>query len=207
MTSADIVNQFIQALERNDLDAALELVTDDVEYDNVPMLKVFGPQAIRDGLGQFFSAFQAIEWVIHHQVAELGYVKNAHLADVDTVSCNVQPRATGQLLIGSCRQFDITHSALDHAMLQRMLARCLAFLPGLAQMRTIRTWTGIEGTMPDDIPVIGASRTTPGLFHAFGFSGHGFQLGPVMGAVLTELIVDGSTPTPIAAFDIGRFAS
>jgi glycine/D-amino acid oxidase-like deaminating enzyme len=32
-------------------------------------------------------------------------------------------------------------------------------------------------------------------------------LGPVMGAVLTELILDGTTPTPIAAFDIGRFAS
>jgi sarcosine oxidase subunit beta len=59
--------------------------------------------------------------------------------------------------------------------------------------------------MPDDIPVIGKSRTTSGLFHAFGFSGHGFQLGPVMGVVLSELILDGTTPTPIEAFDIARF--
>jgi sarcosine oxidase, subunit beta len=83
----------------------------------------------------------------------------------------------------------------------------IALVPRLRHAHIIRTWTGIEGVMPDHIPVIGPSRTTPGLFHAFGFSGHGFQLGPVMGAVMSELILDGATPTPIAAFDIGRFAS
>ena len=80
-------------------------------------------------------------------------------------------------------------------------------MPRLRHAQIIRTWTGIEGVMPDAIPVIGPSRTTPGLFHAFGFSGHGFQLGPVIGPVLSELILDGTTPTPIQAFDIGRFAS
>jgi len=82
----------------------------------------------------------------------------------------------------------------------------IALVPCLRNVQIIRTWTGIEGVMPDVIPVIGPSRTTPGLFHAFGFSGHGFQLGPAMGAVLCELILDGTTPTPIAAFDISRFA-
>lgn len=83
----------------------------------------------------------------------------------------------------------------------------IALVPRLRHAQIIRTWTGIEGIMPDGIPVIGPSRTTPDLFHAFGFSGHGFQLGPAMGAVLSELILDGATPTPIVAFDIGRFAS
>ena len=63
-------------------------------------------------------------------------------------------------------------------------AQTIALVPRLRHAQIIRTWTGIEGVMPDDIPVIGPSRTTPGLFHAFGFSGHGFQLGPAMGAVL-----------------------
>jgi len=85
-------------------------------------------------------------------------------------------------------------------------SQTIALVPRLRHVQIIRTWTGIEGVMPDDIPVVGPSRTTRGLFHAFGFSGHGFQLGPAMGAVLSELIVDGATPTPIAAFDIGRFA-
>jgi sarcosine oxidase subunit beta len=87
------------------------------------------------------------------------------------------------------------------------MQQTIALVPRLRHAQLIRSWTGIEGVMPDDIPVIGRSRTTPGLVHAFGFSGHGFQLGPVMGAILSELVLDGATPTPIAAFDIGRFAA
>ncbi|HEX9259574.1 MAG TPA: limonene-1,2-epoxide hydrolase family protein [Acidimicrobiales bacterium] len=79
MNSAEVVTTFIRALERSDLDAALELVTEDVEYDNVPMLKVVGAQAIRDVLGPFLSAFQSIEWVVHHQVAEGELVMNERL--------------------------------------------------------------------------------------------------------------------------------
>ena len=99
------------------------------------------------------------------------------------------------------RAYPVAASSLDSSR------QTIALVPRLRHAQIIRTWTGIEGIMPDSIPVIGPSRTTPGLFHAFGFSGHGFQLGPVMGAVLSELILDGTTPTPIAAFGIGRFAS
>ena len=59
--------------------------------------------------------------------------------------------------------------------------------------------------MPDDIPVIGFSRTTPNLIHAFGFSGHGFQLGPVIGIIIDELVRTGASESPLGAFDIGRF--
>jgi sarcosine oxidase, subunit beta len=99
------------------------------------------------------------------------------------------------------RAYPVAATTLDSS------AQTIALVPRLRHAQIIRTWTGIEGVMPDGIPVIGPSRTTPGLVHAFGFSGHGFQLGPAMGAVLSELILDGATPTPIAAFDIGRFAS
>ena len=47
--------------------------------------------------------------------------------------------------------------------------------------------------------------TTEGLFHAFGFCGHGFQLGPAVGAVMAELIALGRTDTPVEAFTIARF--
>lgn len=77
--------------------------------------------------------------------------------------------------------------------------------PILRSAHVIRVWSGIEGYLPDMLPVIGESETTPGLFHAFGFCGHGFQVGPGVGAVLADLIVDGGTGTPIAPFAIGRF--
>jgi sarcosine oxidase subunit beta len=78
-------------------------------------------------------------------------------------------------------------------------------VPALAGVHVIRSWSGIDGRMPDRIPVIGPSRTTAGLFHAFGFSGHGFQLGPGIGAIMAELIDDGRTEIPLDPFRVDRF--
>jgi sarcosine oxidase subunit beta len=86
-------------------------------------------------------------------------------------------------------------------------AHALRMIPALKGIQLIRSWTGVEGYMADMLPAIGPSATTPGLFHAFGFSGHGFQLGPGVGEVMAELIATGSTATPIADFDIGRFST
>ena len=69
----------------------------------------------------------------------------------------------------------------------------------------IRFWSGVEGCTPDHLPVLCPSRTTPGLVHAFGFSGHGFCLGPASGAVAAELALDGRTATPIEGFGVDRF--
>ncbi|TNM65371.1 NAD(P)/FAD-dependent oxidoreductase [Aliirhizobium smilacinae] len=81
----------------------------------------------------------------------------------------------------------------------------VSIIPRLADALLVRTWTGIEGTMPDGIPVMGPSPSTEGLFHAFGFTGHGFQLGPAAGAVMAELALDGETPTEIGALAFTRF--
>lgn len=79
-------------------------------------------------------------------------------------------------------------------------------VPALANVHVIRTWSGVEGYMPDDIPIMGPSAKVAGLFYAFGFCGHGFQLGPGVGDVMAELIARGKTSTPIEPFHIGRFA-
>ncbi len=70
----------------------------------------------------------------------------------------------------------------------------------------VRSWSGVEGRMPDDIPVIGRSARHETLFHAFGFSAHGFQLGPGVGEIMAALITTGGTNAPLAPFSIARFA-
>jgi len=89
----------------------------------------------------------------------------------------------------------------------RTIPKAIDIVPRLASALVIRSWSGIEGMMPDHLPVIGFSRTTPNLVHAFGFSGHGFQLGPVIGMIVDELIRDGASKSPLEPFDIGRFAA
>lgn len=79
-------------------------------------------------------------------------------------------------------------------------------LPGIAQLRLIRVWSGIESYLPDDRPIMGASDKVPGLYYAFGFCGAGFQIGPAVGDVMAELIDTGASVTPIEPFHIRRFA-
>lgn len=90
------------------------------------------------------------------------------------------------------------------SMFSRM-PKAAELVPELEGIQIIRSWGGLEADLPDHIPVIGLSQTTPNLVHAFGFCGHGFQLGPAVGEIVGELVRDGRSTTPIEAFCISRF--
>jgi len=117
--------------------------------------------------------------------------------------------ANGTVLIGGGYQGradrDSNWTDLDFAGLAESAATVRALFPVMCDAEIIRCWAGIEARMPDDIPVIGPSSTAEGIFHAFGFSGHGFQLGPIVGSIIAELATTGRTNLPIAPFSIGRF--
>jgi sarcosine oxidase subunit beta len=102
---------------------------------------------------------------------------------------------------------DPGHARPDPARLPGQLRAVAKLLPGITKVSVIRTWSGCEGYVRDMLPVMGASATTPGLFHAFGFCGHGFQLGPGVGDAMAELIATGRCDTPLEAFRIDRFAA
>lgn len=114
----------------------------------------------------------------------------------------------GSILFGSGQgraTADATRSRPLPETMRRGMEIAIDFIPGLAQVPVIRSWTGVDGDTVDGVCVLGQSETHPGLFHAFGFNGHGFLLGPAVGAVLRELICDGKTPTEIDELGIGRF--
>jgi limonene-1,2-epoxide hydrolase len=76
MSAADVVDTFLAHLCARDLDAAVALVTDDCEYDNVPIGKVHGPDGIRQTLGPFIGGCTQLDWIVHHQVADDRVVMN-----------------------------------------------------------------------------------------------------------------------------------
>jgi sarcosine oxidase subunit beta len=101
---------------------------------------------------------------------------------------------------------DTGYAKADPARLPGQLRSLLPILPALKNVGVIRTWSGCEGYVEDGLPVMGPSSTTGGLFHAFGFSGHGFQLGPGVGDVMAEIMTTGKTDIPLQDFRIERFA-
>lgn len=102
---------------------------------------------------------------------------------------------------------DGSFAKIDPTLTATQLAQVVRLCPALADVAVIRQWSGCEGYVSDGLPVMGPSTTTPGLFHAFGFCGHGFQLGPAVGDVMAELVATGQCTTPLAPFAISRFAS
>ncbi len=110
--------------------------------------------------------------LLHHQLVELGYIKNAHAASGDSVSFNVQPRGTGQILIGSSRQF-VDTSEIDYSILGKMLRLATSYLPDLAQCSCIRIWTGFRAATPDGLPLIGPHPHRAGVWLATGHEGLG----------------------------------
>jgi glycine/D-amino acid oxidase-like deaminating enzyme len=110
---------------------------------------------------------------VRHQLVELGYLKSAHSTTSDSVAFNAQPRRTGQILIGSSRQYGAEHAAIDAPILGRMLSRAVEYMPGLADLSTIRTWTGFRAATPDKLPLIGPCAGRPRMYLATGHEGLG----------------------------------
>ena len=128
--------------------------------------------------------------LVRHQVAELGYFRSAHEPNMASVAFNVQPRTTGQMLIGSSRQFGETSSSIDHGILARMLRRAVQLLPSLADLRVIRTWTGLRAATPDKLPFIGPVPGQRGLWLSTGHEGLGITTSMGTGRLIAALATD-----------------
>lgn len=100
---------------------------------------------------------------------------------------------------------DHNTTVLDWSRLAQSARTVWELFPVMRSAQIVRAWAGIEARMPDDLPVVGPSRTVDGVVHQFGFSAHGFQLGPATGAVVAELVATGRTNMPLAPLDIARF--
>ena len=118
--------------------------------------------------------------------------------------------ANGTVVIGGGRRGRArpadNMSEMIFGELQQTAETAIAIFPIMRGATIVRSWAGIEARMPDDIPVISPSSTHEGAYHAFGFSAHGFQMGPGVGEIMAELVCSGRTNAPIAPFSITRFA-
>lgn len=82
-----------------------------------------------------------------------------------------------------------------------------AIFPALKTLPLQRFWIGIEALAYDEVPIIGAIPGFANATLATGFSGHGFALSPIIGQLISELIVDGAPSIPLDAFRVERFGN
>lgn len=123
---------------------------------------------------------------VSHQLVELGYLRSAHGLATESVAFNVQPRSTGQVLLGSSRQFGVENNGVDREILHRMTSRAFKYMPKLRDLTATRVWIGFRPATPDNLPYIGR---IPGFENVYAAAGHeGLGITTALGTA--ELLAD-----------------
>jgi len=88
-----------------------------------------------------------------------------------------------------------------------VLERVNTVIPDMTDASIERIWGGLLDMTPDSLPVIDSIPNYRGLIVATGFSGHGFGIGPAVGEILRDLVLNKTTQLPIDAFRFDRFST
>jgi D-hydroxyproline dehydrogenase subunit beta len=139
---------------------------------------------------------------LRHQVVELGYLKSAHTLTKESVAMNVQPRRTGQLLVGSSRELVGWDDSLNRELCARMLRRAAEYLPALPRLHALRSWVGFRPATPDKLPLVGPWEK--GLWVAAGHEGLGVTTAPGTAQILTDLLLGRAPAIDASPFDPRR---
>jgi D-hydroxyproline dehydrogenase subunit beta len=143
---------------------------------------------------------------VRHQLVELGYLKSAHAVTTDSVAFNVQPRQTGQLLIGSSREYGAEDPTINYALLAAMVARTQAYLPEIGNLQAIRVWTGFRAATPDKLPLIGPWPEDDTVYLATGHEGLGITTSLATAQLLASTMLGGSAEIDAAPYLPSRYA-
>ena len=104
------------------------------------------------------------------------------------ISFILEQTRAGNLLIGSSRDFAGYDRRTTHRTMMALARRAARFVPGLKNIRLIRSYAGLRPYSPDHRPIIGRTERLRGFFLATGHEGDGITLAPATGHLLAQLI-------------------
>lgn len=133
---------------------------------------------------------------LNHQLVELGYLKSAHATTADSVAFNVQPRKTGQIIIGSSRQYGAEDTVVDRTVVESILERAALYMPRLPSLTQLRVWSGFRAATPDKLPLIGPTED-PTIFLATGHEGLGITTSLATARLLLDHLLKRPSAIPL----------
>ena len=142
-----------------------------------------------------------------HQVVSMAYGQSTGGGKGFAVAANVQPRVTGQCLIGSSRQEGRSDSAIDQPVLRAVMDAAIALVPALAAMRIVRCWTGLRPATPDGHPLIGAHPSRRGVWLVAGHEGLGITTAFASARLLADQMLGHDSEIDASHYLPARFGS
>lgn len=109
----------------------------------------------------------------------------------------------GEVLIGYSMEKEGFNRATTLDVIQETANLAVHYVPSLRKAKVVRAFSGIRAMPEDGLPILGE---IPGIENLYVAATHsGVTLSPLIGTLMTELILDGDTSIPIDRYSISRF--
>jgi D-hydroxyproline dehydrogenase subunit beta len=162
-----------------------------------------------------------LPWTVRHTLMDAGWsalseaqrhsLTVAELAgappDLDEgAAFALQQAAGGHAVVGASLAVSLREDAEQPETARGLARRALRFVPGLAGVPVVATWSGVRPVTPDGHPLVGPVPGLEGLWVAAGHGPIGVMAAPATAAMLADHLVDGRPAPAAAPFDPARFA-
>lgn len=127
------------------------------------------------------------------------------LAKTHGVGISMDQTSSGNLLLGSTREFVGFDKRTTYEGITNILRNTSKIIPRLKNMHIIRSFAGLRPYTPDGLPILGKIQDIEGFIMAAGHEGDGMALSPITGELIAELIDTGKTRISLDPFRLERF--
>lgn len=117
----------------------------------------------------------------------------------------VEQTESGNVLIGSTREFVGYDKGVTIEGITAMIRRSTRIIPRLRQLFAIRAFAGLRPYTPDGLPIMDMVNNLEGFVIAAGHEGDGIALSPITGKTVAEMITEGKVDPSLNSFSLGRF--
>lgn len=132
---------------------------------------------------------------------------NPEIAEAGGVGFAVEQTASGNILIGSTREFVGFDKHTTYEGIQNIANTILRVIPGLENLHVIRAFAGLRPYTPDGLPILGKVESVDGFIMAAGHEGDGITLAPITGEMIARLVAAEAAPFPFNDFRLERFTT
>jgi len=161
--------------------------------------------------------------VVVEQVAQVGHrkISEAHYivakfhpeltegTDSDMIKYGVafvfEPTASGNMLLGSCREFAGYDTRTTLPAIRAIIKRAIHFIPSLKYLHCIRTYAGLRPYTPDHLSIVSQVDEVPGFYIAAGAEGDGIGIAPITGLLMSQIVLGQKTTIDVDPLRWSRF--
>ena len=151
---------------------------------------------------------EAAPQILRRGLLSAGYIAakfDPSLAETQGVGISMDQTSSGNLLLGSTREFVGFDKRTTYEGINNILKNTSRIIPKLKNMHIIRSFGGLRPYTPDGLPILGKVQGIEGFIMAAGHEGDGMALSPITGELIAELIDTGETRISLDHFRLERF--